>query len=371
VLAQRSEEAVATYQRLHDSFPELSFGVDLAEMLRREARDGEAEHVIRDWVAAASDNLPARVELARIEANAGRIEAARERAREVVTIHGDRDDALPDLFEALVASDQLSGARTIANRMLAGSPLFRALGRYRIALTSVFEGRFAAAYDAVRRAIAEHRAFGMKSELTQCLELARSVAPLVAGAGAQRRYTEELADFFANRIGDIGAAAAIRFELALLDRRDDTPPIDDHLAGLEDGPVRDVARRRMLRAAALAGCGSPHEAVAAGFSTFEENTASLVAFGQCARRVGELELARRSLERATRLWSSVSYNQNSPYHAVLARFHLAGVLGDLGEHAAARAAYEAFLRCWSEPDRPVPEVAIARKMLEAGSATGR
>ncbi len=371
VLAQRTEEAVATYQRLHGRFPDLSFGVDLAEMLRREARDGEAERMIRDWVADAPDNLPARIELVRIEANAGRIEVARERTREVVMIHGDRENALPELFEALVASDQFSSARTIADRMLAGSPLFRALGRHRIAMTSVFQGRFAAAYDAVRRAIAEHRAFGMTSELTQCLELARSVAPLVAGAGAQRRYTDELADFFANRIGDIVAAAAIRFELALLDRRGDTPPIDDHLAGLEDGPVRDVARRRMLRAAALAGCGAPQEAVAAGFSAFEENTASLVAFGLCARRVGELELARRSLERAARRWSSVGSNQSSPFHAVLARFHLAGVLGELGEHAAARAGYEAFLRCWSDPDRPVPEVAIARKMLESGSATSR
>jgi tetratricopeptide (TPR) repeat protein len=120
----------------------------------------------------------------------------------------------------------------------------------------------------------------------------------------------------------------------------------------------------MLRAAAVAGCGDPEAAVAAGFSAFEENTASLVALGLCARRVGELELARRSLERATQRWSSINSNQNSPYHAVLARFHLAGVLADQGDRVAAHAAYKAFLRCWSDPDRPIPEITAARWLLD-------
>jgi predicted negative regulator of RcsB-dependent stress response len=123
----------------------------------------------------------------------------------------------------------------------------------------------------------------------------------------------------------------------------------------------------MLRAAALADKGSAQRAVAAGFSAAEENTASLVALGLCAWRVRELELARRALERAAQLWSSISTNQCSAYHAVLARFHLGGVRAELGDRAGARAAYEAFLRCWSDPDRPVPEVAAARKLLEAGT----
>jgi tetratricopeptide (TPR) repeat protein len=181
---------------------------------------------------------------------------------------------------------------------------------------------------------------------------------------------------FGSLVGDAGSAAAIRFELALLDRReprpsDARPSIEAHLAGLEDGPVRDVARRRMLRAAAVAGCGDPEEAVAAGFSAHEENTASLVALGLCARKVGELEMARRSLERATQRWSSISNNQNSPYHAVLARFHLGGVLADLGDRTSARAAYEAFLRCWSDPDRPIPEITAARWHLEGSALAAR
>ncbi len=366
VLLQRTEEVVAMSRRLHNLYPELAFGVDLAETLRRRARDADADRVIREWAASSPESLLARVELVRVEARSGRLDEARARAREAVEIHGERDDALPDLFEALVASDQLSDARAVADRMLVGSPLARARGRYRVALIAVFEGQFAAAYDAIRRAIQDNRRYGIESELSQCLELARAVAPLVADVAAQRRYTEDLVNVFATLAGDAASAASTRFELALLDRgaTSPAPSIDAHLDGLEDGPVRDVARRRMLRAAAVAGCGDPEAAGAAGFSAFEENTASLVALGRSARRVGELELARRSLERATQRWSSVNSNQNSPYHAVLARFHLAGVLADQGDRAGARASYEAFLRCWSDPDRPIPEITAARWLLD-------
>ncbi len=367
VVVHRTEEAVAFERRLHVQHPELMFGFDLAEALRREGRDADAERAIREWAAQAPESLVARVALARLEASTGRLDEARARAHEVLEIHGEREDALPDLFEALAGTDQLSDARAIADRMLLGSPLTRARGRYRIAVTAVLEGRFAAAYDAVRRALTEHRTFGMQSELTQCLELARSIAPLVADLEAARRHTEELTEVFATMVGDAGTAAATRFELALLERRGAAPSIEEHLAGLEDGPQRDVARRRMLRAAAVADCGSAPRAVAAGFSAFEENTASLVALGLCAWRVRELDLARRSFERATQRWSSTTSNQSSPYHAILARFHLGGVLDELGDHAAARAAYEAFLRCWSDPDRPIPEVEIARRRLERDS----
>ena len=84
----------------------------------------------------------------------------------------------------------------------------------------------------------------------------------------------------------------------------------------------------------------------------------------CAWKIRELDLARRSFERASRVWSSLQSTQNSPYHAVLARYHLAGVHLELGDKPTARRWYEAFLRCWSDPDRPVAEAGIARRLLD-------
>jgi tetratricopeptide (TPR) repeat protein len=358
----RPDEATALVRRLHREQPELIFGVDLADAFRRDGRPAAAfETVIRDWVAAAPDNVVARVELARVAAEVGRGDDAVAHAREALLVNGERGDALPELFEAAIASEQYAVAQRVADRMLLGNALTRARGRYRTAMVAVFEGRFSAGYDSVRRAIDEHRAFGYQSELVQCLELARSLARLVGDIDAQRRFTADLAETFAIVVGDAATAAATRYELALLERRG-APSIDEHLAGLAEGPPRDVARRRMLRMAAIADCGSPHKAVAAGFSAWEENTASLLALGLCAMRLRELELAARSLERAMHQWSSLLGNQNCPYHAVLARFHLAGVVAELGDRPRARALLDSFVRSWGAADRPIPEVAQARQV---------
>ena len=73
------------------------------------------------------------------------MEAAAEQARIAMTIHGEEPDALPDLFEATIASEQFAIAQRLADRMLLGSALSRGRGRYRSAIAAVFEGRFAAA----------------------------------------------------------------------------------------------------------------------------------------------------------------------------------------------------------------------------------
>jgi tetratricopeptide (TPR) repeat protein len=363
VATHRTDEATALTRRLHDHYPDLVFGADLADAYRRSGRARAAVAAVEAWVAAAPENLSARVELARLSALAGDVARAGEQARATLVIHGERAGALPELFEAMVASNEVAGAHRIADRMLIGDELARARGRYRVAMVAVLEGRFAAAYDAVRRAIVENRAFAFQSELAQCLELARALAPLVGDVDAQRGFCAELASVFEDVVGDPATAAATRFELALLERRGGPPSLDEALHGLEHGPSRDVARRRMLRAAAVADCGSPHKAVAAGFSAFEDNAASLVALGMCALRLHEHELARASFERASHTWSAILSNQCSAYHAVLARFHLGVTAVELGEIAAARVAFEAFLTAWGDADRPIPEVATARTLL--------
>jgi hypothetical protein len=145
---------------------------------------------------------------------------------------------------------------------------------------------------------------------------------------------------------------------------DGEPRIEDHLAGL-DGAIRDQAHTRMVRALAAANRVPDREAVVAGLSANEDSTASVLALGISASRAGELDLARRALEMAVRMWSSTLTNQASAYHSVLARFHLAEVVAKLGDTTGARTHYEAFLRRWGDADRPIPEVLQARRALAA------
>jgi hypothetical protein len=121
----------------------------------------------------------------------------------------------------------------------------------------------------------------------------------------------------------------------------------------------------MLRLAAARGCAPCAEVVSSGLASNEQSSASLLEFGKCALAQGELDLATRAIRSASRLSVNMLGPQASPYHAILARYHLAHVLGRAGKTGEARAEYEQFLRSWGDADRPVPEVALARKELAA------
>ncbi|HTR54071.1 MAG TPA: protein kinase [Kofleriaceae bacterium] len=360
-MCQRVDDVIAIARRMDRAVPALEFGADLAAMLRRIGDTAEAEAVIRDTLARAPESPTAALDLIRIESEANHLDEAAALARDMLLVHGERDNILALLFEAFILCEQPVVARRFAERMLMCTDVLRARGRYRLGVAALFEGRFAAAYDSSRRALAELRPYGLQAELSQCLELLATLSSLVGDHSGKRRYVADLASLYSDMLANHAAAAATRYELALL--QGEEPSIDDLLAAVPDGPQRDIARRRMLRAGALAGRIAHAEAVAAGFSADEENPAALLAFGLCARHEGELALARRSLDAATRQWSSTYSNQASPYPAVLARFHLAGVLAELGDRAGARTQYERFLRCWGNADRPLPEVVAARRAL--------
>jgi tetratricopeptide (TPR) repeat protein len=359
LITQELDEAGAVARKCQQHHPDLWFGFDVAEVLYRTGRVAEGEQAIRGYAAARPENVSTVVELVRIEASALRTAEAARHAANLLSIHGEQPDHLTELFEAMIASGQLAHARRMVERMLLGSALERARGRYRMAVIAVFEGKFAAAHNSLRKAIDANRPFALESELSQCLELARVIARVVGDLPAQRRLTGELADTHANVVKDPASAAIFRHELALLDGHVEVEP---HLAGLE-GAARDLARTHMLRNVALVDPSLARSVVDAGFAGNEDNTASLLALGICARREGELAIARKSFETARRLWSSVLSNQASPYHAVLAQYHLASTLAELGDAEGARAHYEGFVRAWGDADRPIAEVALARKAL--------
>jgi tetratricopeptide (TPR) repeat protein len=362
VVRQQLDDASAVARRCHELYPDLWFAVDLAECYQRSGRERDGERVIRDSVAQRPENPSTAVALIRLESAAARVAEAVRHTANLRLLHGERPAILSGLFDALVASEQLFAAQRIAERMLLGSALERARGRYRMAVVAVMEGKFATALNGARRAIDENRPFGAESELTQCLELARSLTRMIGDTAGERAFGLDLAGLFGGFIGDVANEAALRFDVALLDSTD--CQIEDHLGKL-GGAERDHARTQMLRSAGGAGRVSDRDVVAAGFTANEANAGSLIALGISARRVGELELARRSFEMAVPLWSSMLSNVASPVDSILARYHLAGVLAETGDVAGARAQYEAFLRRWSSADRPVSEVALARRAVAA------
>ena len=170
----------------------------------RTATSSDENKAIREWAVARPENLGAVVELARIEAAAGNVADAARLARNASAIHGDAADKLTLMFEAYVCADDLESAQGVADRMLLGSPLERARGRLRGAIVATLEGRFASAYSSSRRAVDDNRAFGLQSEVLQCLAIAVSMAHLASDRGAVVRYATELADTEANLNQDLG-----------------------------------------------------------------------------------------------------------------------------------------------------------------------
>ncbi len=351
----------AIHRRLQELYPDLEYASNVSADLASEDRDDEAERIVRESLAANPENLTSGREVVRFAIQHGDDAEAARTARRMLLVHGEQPIALTELYEVMILSNDFTEAQRLVDRMLLGSPLSRARARYRTAVIAVFEGRLGAAYQLARAALAEFLPFGLEGELTQCLELIRALAPLVVTPDEVTAATAALANEFAHE-ADPAIAAVYRYRVALAGPT--CPKLDDFLADL-DPTYHGAARRDMLRFGALGNCASYKDAVAAGLSPREINTDSLVAFGRCADHEHDLPLARRSFELAARLWSSVWSRQASPYHAVLARYYLAGVLAELGDRAGARAQYERFLHAWQHGDREVPEVALAVRALAA------
>ena len=195
----------------------------------------------------------------------------------------------------------------------------------------------------------------------QCLVLLHSIAPLVAPAEVAG-WADKVAGAF-DASGDPAVAAVYRYRAALPGCPAGAGAVDAAL-GVLAGDDRTAARRAMLRFGAAQGCLPCTDAVAEGLGPTEEDPAALVALGRCARAQGQLDLARRSLDLASRLWSSWLGRQASPYDAVVARFELAGVLAELHDPSA-RAQYERALRAWGHADRALPIVEAAGSALGA------
>lgn len=356
----RSDEARAVFRRLQEQYPALYFAADVAIGLVEEGRGEHAEHLVREALAANPENLTAAREVVRFEVGHGRVEEARREAGRALLVHGERPAALAEMFEMMVLADDLAEAQRVADRMLLGSPLARARGRYRNAVIAVFEGRFAAGEAAAEQAVREYgTATGEDSEVAQALVIRRQLGDPAAALAA----TTALAAWL-HGVSDHESEAVYRYRAALMAPRARCPDPSTFLGEL-DPEDHTEAMRDITRSAALAGCATCKAVLAAGFSSGEVSGESLVAHGDCAMREHDLATAKRAYTQATQLWSSWWSNEASPYHAVLAHARLASVLAAEHDLAGARREYERFLAAWGHADQPIAAVDEARTALAA------
>jgi tetratricopeptide (TPR) repeat protein len=357
------DAAAIARHALHDR-PDLQFGADLEGILRQTGRAEEIPAVQERWLAAAPDNEQALASQVYADVEAERFADAERHARELLFLHGEAPHRLVTLCDVLTAAGQFVAAREIGDRLVKGTEQDQLERRYRLGLIAIYEGRFASAYDELVVAARGGRKFGMDFESYQAYQALLSVTPDRSEA---LQLQKELAAVYEG-LGDRGGAAAARFEAAVTALDGGACPDRERwLAKVPDEMDRNLARRHMLRTAADVGCASCADVVALGLSSTDGDGLSLVRFGRCAEKEGALELARDAFNRARLARDALA--PGSPYHSILARFHLARVLERQGKPAEARRWYEDFVAHWGHADRPVPEVDQARAALARLAAT--
>src|SRR5262249_53258219 len=143
------------------------------------------------------------------------LDAATERAREQLFVHGDAPHRLATLADVLIVAGQNSEASKLAQQMLRGSGPIRSRGYLRMGVIATLEGRFSAAMEALHQAIAEGKASPTQSGQRDAYETARGLARVVGRTDEAQRYDAELAEFW-RRSGLPWQATAVEFDRKLL-----------------------------------------------------------------------------------------------------------------------------------------------------------
>ena len=344
---------LALLQLLHDRRPDLQFGADIAQLLRALGHDQEADHHLAAWAERFPHVESASAAVLETKLRNRQFAEAARLVNQMVLLYGDSPSRTAQRCDAYLASGELAEARTLARRLVAGERTNRAQGWRRLGEIAILEGDFSSAHQSLQAAIGDGRSLGLSSEAPYALASLRAIAPIVEGEAARQRYGEELARRF-DALGNTRAADLTRLDLRLSQGRCPDP-----------GHVR-ITGRAQLRVLAAHGCVPCEEVVRAGLAPYELDAESLMRFGRCAVAAGAPDLARRAFEQAAGMFALVSSNYGAygaTYHSVLARLRLAEVAAAEGDRARATALVQSFLAAWGHADRPLPEVALARRHL--------
>ncbi|HEY5920483.1 MAG TPA: protein kinase, partial [Kofleriaceae bacterium] len=213
--AGRSQDAIAVYQRLHEQRPDLQFGGNLVDELRRGGRGREVASVVEAWLAKAPESEDARAVQVKLDVEHGRLDLAVQHAREQIFLHGDAPHRLYTLCDVLIAAGKRDEASQLAQRMLLGSGPIRSRGWARLGAIAAQEGRFSAAIDAYESAVAEGQQFPAQSGIRRAYESARWLFVLTGQPEGADRFDRELAEYYRNG-GLTWLAATVEFDRRLL-----------------------------------------------------------------------------------------------------------------------------------------------------------
>jgi tetratricopeptide (TPR) repeat protein len=372
VLSQldRHQEFLAVLRSLHRTRPDLQFGTDVEESLRVIGLGHEIPALQAAWLRDAPANEQAWVGQLMVELAAGNSQAAAARARDILLLFGRSAQRLSTLLEVLEHREDLAEASAVANELLRGTQLERALGWFGLGQIAMLQGRFSAAREAWRTSAREAQTFGSQGPREQSLE---ELVALDAVIGDDADLEEVLAQLIgeyraASNHGLMTADQIVRAGHESPRRCLDVAAMVRSLAatGGEAGYEREV-----WRAAAQVGCARCRDVVQLGLAPDERRVRSTFALATCAEREGNLDLARDAFGRARSLRTLTLQASESPAtaYSVLASYELGRTLSRAGRAAEARAAYADFMAHWGHADRPVAQVDDARRALAALAGT--
>ncbi|MDB4967073.1 MAG: Fis family transcriptional regulator [Myxococcales bacterium] len=363
--AGRTQDALAVFQKLFEQHPDLQFGANLIDELRRAGRGTELKQMVTDWLRRTPESEDARAAMVVVDLESKDLKAAVKHARDQVFVHGDAPHRLATLADVLIAAGDYAEASRLAESMLRGSGSIRSRGWVRLGIIATLEGRFGSALDAYESAIVEGKAFPWQSGLRVAYESVRWLAAMMGRTDEADRYDAELIDFY-RRSGMAWQAATVDYDRQLLHtKKGSCPDRAATLATLPDGLGRKQASVEMLRSGSANGCATCADVLREGLLPDEWKQQSLYRFGMCAASENALALARDAFNRVRTLrhTSIDAGTASAEVFAVLARYQLGRVLERMGDRNGARAAFEDFLGRWGHADRRLGEVEDAQRAI--------
>ena len=361
---RRHQEFLAVLRTMHRARPDLQFGTDVEECLRVMGLGGEIPALQAAWLRDAPANEQAWVGQLMVELAAGSSQAAAGRARDILLLFGRSPQRLSTLLEVLEHREELAEASTVANELLRGTRLERALGWFGLGQIAMLQGRFSAAREAWRTAAREGEPFGSQGPRAQSLE---EMAALDAVLGDDADARDVLGQLVAEYRASSNHGLMTADEIARAGHESPRRCLD--VAALAKSVARSGGEagyeREVWRAAAEVGCARCRDVVQLGLAPDERRVRSTFSLAACAEREGNLELARDAFTRARPLRTLTLQASESPAtaYSILSSYELGRVLGKLGQDAEARAAYADFMAHWGHADRPVAQVDDARRAL--------